>query len=312
MDTAPLIRVVQEILESRQSRKGAWGFGSDQDAVEPTCLVILALRHQPSVYVERALDTLETLQNRDGSWPAFTGDEPEGCWTTALAVLSLIATRNGTKRLGRGIQWLLNARGREAHWLWQWKLRTVDNKVKFDPAKFGWSWVPETTSWVVPTAFSLIALQQVRQRGYDKTAQLAERVDLGTSMLLDRMCPGGGWNSGNGIALGVPLAPHIDATSIALLALTRHEEEQGVQRSVQWLVNRLAGCPSPYSLAWGVLAIAAYRGISLEAREGLRGRAQELMRLTQNAASIEDNCTLAVSALALEAMGGDSVFDVRT
>jgi hypothetical protein len=312
MDTAPLIRVVQEILESRQSRKGAWGFGSDQDAVEPTCLVILALRHQPSVYVERALDTLETLQNRDGSWPAFTGDEPEGCWTTALAVLSLIATRNGTKRLGRGIQWLLNARGREAHWLWQWKLRTVDNKVKFDPAKFGWSWVPETTSWVVPTAFSLIALQQVRQRGYDKTAQLAERVDLGTSMLLDRMCPGGGWNSGNGIALGVPLAPHIDATSIALLALTRHEEEQGVQRSVQWLVNRLAGCPSPYSLAWGVLAIAAYRGISLEAREGLRGRAQELMRLTENAASIEDNCTLAVSALALEAMGGDGVFDVRT
>jgi len=156
MDTAPLIRVVQEILESRQSRKGAWGFGSDQDAVEPTCLVILALRHQPSVYVERALDTLETLQNRDGSWPAFTGDEPEGCWTTALAVLSLIATRHGTKWLGRGIQWLLNARGREAHWFWQWKLRTVDNKVKFDPAKFGWSWVPETTSWVVPTAFALI------------------------------------------------------------------------------------------------------------------------------------------------------------
>ena len=312
MDTAPLIRVVQEILESRQSRKGAWGFGSDQDAVEPTCLVILALRHQPSVYVERALDTLETLQNRDGSWPAFTGDEPEGCWTTALAVLSLIATRHGTKWLGRGIQWLLNARGREAHWFWQWKLRTVDNKVKFDPAKFGWSWVPETTSWVVPTAFALIALQQARQGGHDRTAQLDERVYLGTSMLLDRMCPGGGWNSGNGIALGVPLAPHIDATSIALLALTRHEEEQGVQRSLQWLVNRLAGCPSPYSLAWGVLAIAAYRGISLEAREGLRGRVQELMRLTQNAASIEDNCTLAVSALALEAINGENVFEVRT
>ena len=131
-------------------------------------------------------------------------------------------------------------------------------------------------------------------------------------MLLDRMCPGGGWNSGNGIAFGVPLAPHIDATSIALLALTRHEEEQGVQRSLQWLVNRLAGCPSPYSLAWGVLAIAAYRGISLEAREGLRGRAQELMRLTENAASIEDNCTLALSALALEAIDGNNVFEVRT
>jgi hypothetical protein len=35
------------------------------------------------------------------------------------------------------------------------------------------------------------------------------------------------------------------------------------------------------------------------------------MRLTENAASIEDTCTLAVSALALEAMNGDSVFDMR-
>jgi len=312
MDIARAVSGLRGTLSANQKPTGAWGYRGNQDSVESTCFAILALRRQPSIELAQALQALQRLQNADGSWPAFIGDEPEGCWTTALAVISLMAARHETKRLGRGIQWLLNARGREAHWFWQWKLRTVDNKVKFDPAKFGWSWVPETTSWVVPTAFALIALQRARQGGNDRTAQLDERVYLGTSMLLDRMCPGGGWNSGNGVAFGVPLAPHIDATSIALLALTRHEEEQGVQRSLQWLVNRLAGCPSPYSLAWGVLAIAAYRGISLEAREGLRGRAQELMRLTENAASIEDNCTLAVSALALEAMSGNSVFDVRT
>jgi hypothetical protein len=127
-------------------------------------------------------------------------------------------------------------------------------------------------------------------------------------MLLDRMCPGGGWNSGNGVAFGVPLAPHIDTTAIALLALTRHQEDQGVQRSLHWLVNRLAGCPSPYSLAWGVLAIAAHRRISPEGRDNLRVRVEELMRLIP---SIEDNCTLAVSALALEAINGSSVFEVR-
>jgi hypothetical protein len=223
-----------------------------------------------------------------------------------------MATRREAGSVHRGIQWLLNARSREANWLWRWKLRTVDNSVHFDPSKFGWSWISGTTSWVVPTAFTLIALQQASKRGFCRSAHLRERVELGTSMLLDRMCPGGGWNSGNGVAFGVPLAPHIDATSIALLALTRHEEEQGVQRSLQWLVNRLAGCPSPYSLAWGVLAIAAYRGISLEAREGLRGRAEELMRLTENAESIEDNCTLALSALALEAIDGNNVFEVKT
>jgi hypothetical protein len=187
----------------------------------------------------------------------------------------------------------------------------VDNKVRFDPAKFGWSWVSGTTSWVIPTAFALIALQQARRRGYNKTAQLIERVDLGTSMLLDRMCPGGGWNSGNGIAFGVPLAPHIDATSIALLALTGHEEEKAVQSSLHWLVSRLAGCPSPYSLAWGVLAIDAYRRISPEGRESLRGRAEDLMRLTVNAACVEDTCTLAVSALALEAICGNNLFEAR-
>ena len=312
MDTALVMSGLCEALRANQRPTGAWAYRGNQDSVESTCFAILALHRQPGIELAQAIQALDGLQNPDGSWPAFLGDEPEGCWTTALAVLSLMAARHRTKRLARGIQWLLNARGREANWFWRWKLSTIDNKVKFDPAKFGWSWTAGTTSWVIPTAFALIALQQARQRGYDKTARLTERVDLGTSMLLDRMCPGGGWNAGNGVAFGVALAPHIDATAVALLALTRHEEEPGVQRSLHWLVNRLAGCPSPYSLAWGVLASAAYRRSSPEASERLRGTAEELMRLTKDATNIEDNCTLAVSALALEAIDGNSVFEVRT
>ncbi len=308
MDIATVMSGLHATVKANQKTSGTWGYRGNQDSVESTCLAILALRRQPSIELARAVRALLGLQNADGSWSAFTGDEPEGCWTTALAVLSLMAAGHGTRQLTKGIQWLLDARGREANWLWRWKLRIVDNKIQFDPAKFGWSWVSGTTSWVIPTAFALVALQQARQRGDNKTAQLTERVNLGTSMLLDRMCPGGGWNSGNGVAFGVPLAPHIDATAIALLALTRHQEDQGVQRSLHWLVNRLAGCPSPYSLAWGVLAIAAYRHISPEGRDNLRVRVEELMRLIP---SIEDNCTLAVSALALEAINGSSVFEVR-
>ena len=315
-------RLLELPLRGPNHAKAAWGYGQDQDAIEPTSLALLALRNfkerlDPSDIgrrgrVTRALEWFEHQQNPNGSWPAFQGDDQDGCWTTSLAVITLIRASASTKRLRAAIRWLLEACGREAHWFWRWKLRTLDNKVQFNPSKFGWSWVPGTTSWVVPTAFSLIALQQVRQRGYDQTAQLAERVDLGTSMLLDRMCPGGGWNSGNGIAFGVPLAPHIDATSIALLALTSHVKDPAVQRSLRWLVNHLGGCPSPFSLAWAVLAVAAYRRTGAEASESLRVGAEELTRLTENAASIEDICTLAVSALALEAMNGDSVFDART
>lgn len=303
---------LRKTLRANQGITGVWPDRGNQGSVESTCFAILALRRESSMELCRAVQALQGLQNRDGSWPAFIGDEPVGCWTTAIAALALMETCVKTERLGSGIRWLIQARGREAHWLWRWKLRAIDNKVQFDPAKFGWSWVAGTTSWVIPTAFALIALQQTRQRGYNETARLTERVELGTSMLLDRMCPGGGWNSGNGVAFGVPLAPHIDATSIALLALTRHEKEPGVQRSLHWLVNRLAGCPSPYSLAWGVLASAAYRRSSPEASESLYGMAEELMRLTENATSIKDNCTLAVSALALEAIDGENVFEVRT
>jgi squalene cyclase len=311
MDTASVNRTSGLILKARQSRSGAWGFGAYQDAVEPTCLTILALRHQPSVCTQRALDALENLQNKDGSWPAFFGDEPEGCWTTALAVLCLMVTRHAPGRVKRGIQWLLNARGREANWLWRWKLRTVDNNVRFDPGKFGWSWISGTTSWVVPTAFTLMALQQASERGFCRSARLTERGELGTSMLLDRMCPGGGWNSGNGVAFGVPLAPHIDATSLALLALKGQEHHPSFRISLQWLVNHLAGCPSAYSMAWGTLAIAAYREVSPEARESLYGRAEELIQLTQQAAEVVDNGTLAVCVLALEAIAGDNVFQVK-
>jgi hypothetical protein len=42
-------------------------------------------------------------------------------------------------------------------------------------------------------------------------------------MLIDRACPDGGWNAGNGIVLGTALAPHIDTTAIAVLALKEYE-----------------------------------------------------------------------------------------
>jgi hypothetical protein len=57
------------------------------------------------------------------------------------------------------------------------------------------------------------------------------------------------------------------------------------------------------------LAIAAYRRISPDGGDTLRVRVEELLRLIP---SIEDNCTLAVSALALEAIDGSSVFEVRS
>jgi hypothetical protein len=302
---------LHEILKTHQGANGIWGHQRGQGVIESTCLALLALRRDAGTEVARAAQMLQNLQNADGSWPAFAGDEQVGCWTTALAVLTLLAVGGRTAALKSASNWLVDAKGREANWFWRWKFQALDKRVQFDPAKYGWSWVPGTTSWAVPTAFSIITLRQIRNRSLYQTADLTERIDMGVGMLLDRMCPGGGWNAGNSAAFGVPYSAYIDATAIALLALAGHEKKPGVQTSLAWLVNRLLGCPSPYSLAWGTLALAAYREVNSEVERTLGRTTTELIALIDRAAGTDDPCTVAVCALALDAVEGDNVFEVR-
>lgn len=243
-----LIRAIGEAIESRQRNTGGWSYAAHQDAIEPTSLAILSCRNQPGDYLERAVDFIERAQSVDGGWAAFAGDDQQSCLATALAVLSLIAVKPASKRLDMGIRWLVRTRGSEGELLWQLKFRLVDRDVRFDPAKYGWNWIGGTTSWVIPTAFSLMALRSAKPRrssGPDSN----QRIRLGTAMLLDRMCPGGGWNAGNGVAFGVPYSPYVDATSIALLALRGHEDQPGVLQSLSWLSRRIRGCPRCPGLA---------------------------------------------------------------
>jgi hypothetical protein len=222
-----------------------------------------------------------------------------------------MTTGRSNAHLQRAVCWLLESKGREANWFWRWKFQNVDTEVKFDPAKYGWSWLPGTTSWVVPTAMSLIALRKVMRAGMVPAHLLNDRINLGTAMLLDRMCPGGGWNAGNSIAFGVSYAPYADATSIALLALRGFQDAPGVSNSLSWLETRLSGCPSLYSLAWGLLALAAYRDTGAKAAQTLRRAGDGLTaRIHENLGNV-DTVTIAICALALEAVEGDNVFEVR-
>src|SRR5262249_30048100 len=141
--TAPL-----EILKSRRHANGIWGYQSDQAAIEPTCLALLALRRETGTEITTAVRVLQSLQNADGSWSAFACDEATGCWTTTLTMLTLLAIGGRSDTLASAIHWLINAKGRESSWFWRWKFKTVDKSVQFDPAKYGWSWVLATTSWV--------------------------------------------------------------------------------------------------------------------------------------------------------------------
>ena len=295
----------------RANRLGAtWELRPGQ-SIEPVCFRTIALRRDAGHELEQTLLFVEKLQASDGGWPAFVGDEQQSSWTTALAALTLMTTGHSNAQLQRAVGCLLESKGREANWFWRWKFQNVDKEVKFDPAKYGWSWLPRTTSWVVPTAMSIIALRKVMWAGVVPAHLLTDRISVGTAMLLDRMCPGGGWNAGNSIAFDVSYAPYVDATSIALLALRGFENAPGVWNSVSWLETGLAGCPSLYSLAWGLLALAAYSDRGANAAQTLRRAGHGLIARIHEDLRNLDTVTIAICALALEAVEGDNVFEVE-
>jgi hypothetical protein len=86
----------------------------------------------------------------------------------------------------KALRWLLESRGKEGHWFWRWKFKTADRYVRFDPDKYGWPWSHGTGSWVIPTAFSVIAIKQFTV--CNRSAAPEKRIHLGVEMLLDRAC----------------------------------------------------------------------------------------------------------------------------
>ena len=269
--------------------------GGSRLQTEALCLASLAISGGSEA-------RLESRQSEDGSWPAMPGVDEGATLGTALAAITLLQLGGDGRRVTQTVNWLVEERCREAHWLWRWKLRVADNKAWFNPAKYGWGWVPGTVSWVIPTTFAIIALEQTRHLPGVDTARLRDRVALGREMLLDRACPSGGWNAGNGVVYGVALKPHIDATATALLGLQGRQEHSQVQEALRYLAAEAPKCPSPYSVAWAVLALALFRGTSLDST---LARLETLLPLAERTS---DACTIAVCCLALDAVEGRHVF----
>lgn len=264
-------------------------------ALEPTCLAMLALpcKNTPGAEI------LIQAQGHDGGWAAFAGDD-ESSGLTGLALFTLNSLRASEYARDRATRWLLQTRGREADWPWRWKFRTTDTRVHFDPDKFAWPWQPGTCSWVVPTAFAVLALKM--SFPFPRPRVITSRIHLGVEMLVDRACPGGGWNAGNGVVYGSPMAPHIDATTNVLLALQGELPTEVTNRSLKWLECEVRTCEAPWSLAWSILALHVwYRPV-----DSLRRR---LARLAESE-PLQNNATLAAVVLALDCATACNLFKV--
>jgi hypothetical protein len=265
----------------------------------------MALGDDQGTVHQKAIDLLFSMQNPDGSWPAFEGDDPEGCWVTALVVIALRSVQwPSPSRVEKALCWLLNNKGREGHWFWKWKFRTVDRGVRFNPDKYGWAWFPGTVSWVIPTAFSLIALKQ--SFPCCRTEPVVNRIQLGTEMLRDRACPEGGWNAGNGIVFGSALNPHIDTTTVAILALMEDSRQPIVVSALNWLRQACVDCSSAYSLAWSALVFLLNQDPALDL---CITRLCSALSSTDSISNVE---TLSLATIAINAAQGKAnPFEVR-
>ena len=251
-----------EFLITNQNSDGGWGYHpASPSAVEATAWALAALisvRPTPprAEVCVRARDWLLQAQRPDGSWPPFPG-QPQGCWVTSVASQALHLQGGAQNAVERGLHWLLNAWPAEGT-LW-WRLRQTffpSRVVRQDSSLRGWNWTPGTASWVEPTAHALLFLRSLPLQMLPPLA--AKRRQLAERMLYDRMCPGGGWNSGNPLVYGVAGVPRIGPTAWALLALRDHAERAEIQMSLEWLEGVYGAIHGPASLALAHRCLVAY------------------------------------------------------
>ena len=305
-------RLLEELFRRQLPYTGGWSHNGKQFATEPTALALFALWSSTwaSIATERGLRALMSCRRSDGLWPAVADRAGVSFWTTALAVNAEMILGAKPNAVAASVGALVQSCPLEASCLVRLKFRFSDRQVRFDPTKYGWPWVPDTVSWVVPTSMVLVTLERARRRGLAGGSELDNRLRLGAEMLLDRACIGGGWNAGNALVYGVPLRPHIDATAIALAALRPHYHQLIVGNSLTWLLDCIQ-CRSAHSLAWLILSVSPYRDVRSDITPALAAARDRLGALVDDPQGIQDTSTVALAALALGVGPANNPFEVN-
>lgn len=252
------LRSRRDFLVQNQNRDGGWGyFPGKQSWLEPTAYAILAL--QGDAACRKATDLVLGWQNPDGSFrPAGAVATPS--WTTALGV-TLASLGGETEAAARGVDYLLQLHGNEAD---NWIAKVISKLLPQvpqdrDPSLLAWPWRPNATSWIEPTAHTILALRIAASRNVSRPS-LVQRIDLGQRMILSLRCKDGGWNYGSRSALDVELPSYPETTAVALLGLAGRTD---VKSPVDYGRKLAASPQAPLASAWLRVSLALH-GASVE------------------------------------------------
>jgi hypothetical protein len=295
-----MIDQVLDSLRRLQNPDGGWGATEGrQSNTEATSLAIAGLRALDAAAAVqsavRGAGWLAQRQNQDGSWP-LNDVTQEGSWTTALAILALGGFSEHRSGMLRAARWLLQQEGSKPGILAELILwatgKTNVNELNKDLV--GWSWVPNSFSWVEPTSYALMALKKVRASLVDTNVN--ERIQQGEAVIYDRMCKGGGWNYGNSKVMDYALWPYPDITAVALIALQDRAAESANRESMQRLREMVKEVDSGLALCWGAICFNLY------GQENVDWKPRIEKHFTENG-FLGETKTLALALMALSGNG---------
>jgi len=256
-----LDRIITTLLEN-QNADGGWGaVRGRRSNTESTSLAVTALKtlaeNSAAAQRKRAIDWLVRQQNKDHSWP-LNETVKQGSWTSALAITALSDSAEHSERALAAARWLLEQEGSKPGILAEIILWATgkSNVNKLNKDLIGWSWVPNSFSWVEPTSYALIAVKKLRPRLAG--TNIDERIRQADAMIYDRMCNGGGWNYGNSKVLDYALWPYPDITALALIAMQDHAKEKANQESLQVLTKTARETDSGLALCWAAICLNVY------------------------------------------------------
>jgi hypothetical protein len=237
-----------DALRRTQNPDGGWGyFPGKQSWLEPTAYAALALHGEPSA--DRAWTLIRSWQLADGSWrPSAEVQIPD--WTTALGVTIASARGEFGDPFRKGVEWLLQTSGVESSLINRAAARVGLLDAGRDLRLKGWPWKLNTSSWVEPTAHSLVALKRAASKL--PSADLRERVRIGEAQLLDVRCADGGWNYGSRAVMGEDLPSYPETTAIALVGLQGHPD---LSKSLDLAKTMALDRRSPLARAWMRIAL---------------------------------------------------------
>ena len=245
MKTNALHDLKQTLVHGRNT-DGGWGCYAHKSArLEPTALATLALAGNEGT------SNGGTLPN----WPLHgsllreraDGEPNYGFHALALLAMQARAIEHavGNATLLVGLQRVKGVR-----------LEHSAPNSRQDNSLQGWSWIPETFSWVEPTAWSLLCLKKwARTPGVHVDAA---RLNEAERLLINRSCVAGGWNYGNPDVLGTNLRPYVPTSAIALLAMQDRQDDRVVARSAEYLQEYATSERSATALALALIALRVY------------------------------------------------------